>query len=263
MKNGRFILIILFFVFIRLDSFAQGNTSLFKDKIAVIEKRGQEIADYEKAAIKATDLLLASNPDKSKLSIYVAVKEPHLWRVYFGKVSNKGFKAGYVYSCPDGQFSRMTQEKNMDNISDEVIYLAKAVSLALDSLGTHRQFAKYNPDAFREKDGTITVYLMPGNEVADNMIIGGDFRLSISNDASRLLNKTKLHDSFIKFPLHKSNQEATMHTHILGLPTETDVALTILNPSIAPHCVVDEIGIWKIDTNGKISFVYSWNEGTR
>lgn len=228
-----------------------------QNEIKRIEDRGKQIANYERAAIRATDLMLTSNPDKSKLEVYVAVNQNNRWMVYFGKITDKGFETDYIYSCPDGQFDQMKPEQNDQNISTEAFYFAKAVSLAGDFIAQEMTSPRYNTNVFREQDGTITVYFIPGNKEPDTVILGGDFKVSISNDALKVLNKTKLHTSFLKMPLKEEKGQQTagaFHTHILGdLPTETDVALIILNPVLAPHYITAQTWMSKINADGQIT----------
>ena len=228
-----------------------------QEEIKRIEARGKQIANYERAAIRATDLMLAHHPDKSKLGIYVAVNQNNKWTVYFGKLVDKGLEAEYVYSCPDGQFDQMKPDENDKNISTEAFYFAKAVSLARDSIAQEMTFPRYNTNVFREQDGKITVYFIPGNKELDTVILGGDFKVSVSNDASKILNKTKLHANSLTFSLKAEKDRPTaaaFHTHVLSeLPTETDVALILLYPVLAPHYVTAQTWMSKINADGQIT----------
>lgn len=230
-------------------------------EITKIEKRGKEIADYERAAIRATDLLLMSKPDQSKLEIYIAINHNGAWMVYFGKISEDGneFIVTYLYSCPDGLFREMKVVQNVKVASKDILPLAKAVRLALRSIEI--RFPKYNTNVFREEDGTITVYLTPGNEKSEVILFGGDFKLSISPDGTKVLNKTLLHKSVLELPLHMKNgrdreSAGAFHTHVLNdLPTETDIALILLNPQLAPHYIAGPTWFSRIDVNGKITIL--------
>lgn len=137
------------------------------------------------------------------------------------------------------------------------LFLSKAVDLALKTTEPTMEYSYYNPSAFREEDNTITVYLQPRNQEPDVILIGGDFKVSISSDGSRVLNKTKLHNSILKVQLEfKNGQEpaGAFHTHVLSdLPTETDVALVLLNPKLAPHYIAGQKWMSKIDADGKVS----------
>lgn len=228
-------------------------------EIAKIEKRGKEIADYERAAIRATDLLLTSKPDQSKLEIYIAINHDGIWMVYFGKISEdrNEFIVAHFYSCPNGLFREMKVVQNVKVASKDILPLAKAIKLALRSIET--RFPKYNTNVFREGNGTITVYLTPGNEKPEVILFGGDYKLSISPDGTKVLNRTLFHKSVLELPLHmKDGRESAgaFHTHVLNdLPTETDIALILLNPQLAPHFIAGPIWFSRIDVNGKITIL--------
>jgi hypothetical protein len=243
-------------------SLAQDTPS--KEEIGKIEDRGREIASYEKAAIKSTDLLLASKPDKSKLGSYLAVKQNNNWLVYFGKNTDKDFEIQYIYFCPEGRFSEMKGlnqseiEKGIKQSFPENLYqLAKDIDVAFKSIASDAKFPRYNTNVFREEDDTITVYLTPGNEDPKIIgILGGDFKISVSKDASEVIRKEKLHASYLKLTTPPKDVAGSYETHVLGdLPTETDVALIILNPVLAPHFITGKTWMSKIDADGKITIL--------
>lgn len=229
------------------------------EEIAKIEKRGKEIANYEQAAIMATDLLLASNPDKDKLGTYVAINKNKMWAVFFGKNIDNKFQLGYFYSCPDGEFDKMRAEKELKDVPRDVYDFTQAVNLATKAIELDVEFPPYNPSVFREDDGTITVYFLPGNKDPNVILIGGDFKVSISGDATKVLNKTKLHTNVLNVPINfkeGEKPEAGFHTHVLiDLPTETDVALVLMNPQMGPHFITGRTWMSKIDPNGKINIL--------
>jgi hypothetical protein len=193
-KLLRIILLVSIYLTIAPNLFA-GEVYPAVEEIAKIEKRGKEIADYERSSVGITDLLLSRATD-------LALK----------------------------------------NIEPEII-----------------QSSTYNPIVIREKDGTITVYLLPVNQEPNVTLIGGDFRISISGDITKVLNKEKLHNAILKVPLElKPGQEpaGAFHTHVMNdLPTETDVALILLNPKLAPHYIAGPKLMSRIDADGKITIM--------
>ena len=107
-----------------------------------IEARARQIAGYERAAIRATDLLLAKNPDRSKMGVYVAVHSNKAWTVYFGKLSadRMRFATAYAYSCPDTAFKEMKAIKVQAVASKGPVELARATQLALKSISKEAKF---------------------------------------------------------------------------------------------------------------------------
>jgi hypothetical protein len=223
------------------------------EELGMIELRGSQIAEYQRLTIKAAELLPPGRPDLEKLENYVAVKEPGLWSVYFGRVSDYGskFHAAYIYSCPAGAPDQMKLQDSGRNIYGEVLELAKAVKLAVHSIAGPMQFPRYNTYVFREQDGTITAYLIPGNDLPGTAILGGDFKFSISKNGSKIINKTKLHKEALEIPL--TGNSAAFNKHLAdGLPAETDVSFVLLYPMVAPHYVIGPKWMSRIDADGKI-----------
>lgn len=228
------------------------------EDIIFAEKRGLEIADYERAAMKATDMLLAHALDASKLGVYVAEKTGGTWTVYFGRVIGEraAFEAAYVYSCPENSPQKM-KAVPVPGIPVEVAQRARAVSAALKAIEFDAK-GLYNTSVFREEDGTLTVYLLPGNKNPDIVLLGGDFKVMLSPDGSQVIKKFPLHRTMLEISVapKEGKPAGAFHTHILDdIPTETDVALVLLYPSLAPHSVMGREWFSQIDKNGKITIL--------
>jgi len=248
--------------------------ALSLEEIADIEERGRQIADYERAAIKTTDIFLAGNPDLSKVDVYLAINKDNKWIVYFGKLLDEKneFKVAETIIYPDCLNSELIELESIEPVKDievstEIFQLAKAIKLALRSISEDAQFTKYNINVFREKDGSITVYITPGNENPDVVLLGGDFKISVSSDGSEVLNKIKLHNSVLKMSLLSEGGKelvAAYHTHVLNdLPAETDIAIILLNPQLAPHFVTGPKWMSQIDADGKISILGKTEEALK
>ncbi len=226
------------------------------EEVIFAEKRGGEIAEYERAAMKATDMLLTRKHDASKLGLYVAEKTGGAWTVYFGRFSGGGaaFEAAYVFSGPESALKQM-KAVTIRDVPVEITQRARAVNAALKALEFEARGEFYNPSVFREEDGTLAVYLLPGNKNPDIILLGGDFKVIVSSDGSQVLRKIPLHRTVLEIPSapKEGKPEGAFHTHILDdLPTETDVAQVILYPVLAPHSVMGREWFSQIDKNGKI-----------
>jgi len=232
---------------------------LSPEDIIFAEKRGMEIAQYERVAVKATDLLLELKPDQSKLGVYIADKIGGAWKVYFGRVSGEGagFEAAYVFSCPENSLKKM-KTIPVTKIPVEIIQRAQAVSAALKALEFDVRGGAYNTSVFREEDGMLTVYVVPGNKNPDVALLGGDFKVFVSPDGSQVVKKVPLHRAILEIPIapKEGKPAGSFHTHILDdIPTETDVAQVILYPSLAPHSILGREWFSQIDKNGKITIL--------
>jgi hypothetical protein len=199
-------------------------------------------------------MLLEKKPDRSPTGLYFAIKKDKRWWVYFGRMSDDGnnFILGYSYVCPDGRYQEMIEIPNGE-VDAGMLQFARAIKSAFSAI--ELKYRRYNPNVFREGDDTITVYIAPGNETED-LRLGGDHKITVSSDGAKVLNVKELHKTLLSFPPADKNKAASFHTHLLtDLPTETDVAAVLLNPSLAPHYVVAEKWITRIDKDGKISLV--------
>lgn len=249
--KGLFAVLILFTLC--ESAFCEEQAPSFEE-LGMIELRGRQIAEYERVALKAAELLPPGRPDLERLENYVAIKEPGIWRVYFGKVSDDGgkFNAAYIYFCPADSFDQMQLQGADQEISGEILELARAVRLAVHSIAGPMQFPRYNTDVFREQDGTITAYLLPGNEKPGIAVLGGDFKFLISKDGTRVIKKSKLHKEAMEIPLTGNSEAFNKHLSDSSLPAETDVAFVLLYPILASHYVVGPKWMSRIDSDGKI-----------
>jgi hypothetical protein len=249
-------LVVLCCCFCVSPALCEDELSLSPEDIIFAEKRGIEIAQYERVAMKATDILLELKPDQSKLGVYIAEKTNGAWKVYFGRVVGEGagFQAAYVFSCPENSLKKM-KAVPVSEISVEITQRAQAVSAALKALEFDARGGSYNTSVFREEDGTLTVYLLPGNKNPDVVLLGGDFKVLVSPDGSQVDRKIPLHRTVLEMPVapKEGKPAGAFHTHILDdIPTETDVAQVILYPSLAPHSILGREWFSQIDKNGKI-----------
>ena len=216
-----------------------------------ITMRGRVIAQYEIAAANATDVLMATNPDRSGMEMFLATGSQEDWNVYFGKLSEDkaSFEVAYGLSCKQGNCSMGPSDS-----TEDLVPLARAVDVAQHSIEPKTD--RYNVNVLREADGTITVYFTPGNTNPDIVLLGGDYRVSVSGDGNKVLKSTPLHVSILEQAIKGPEGGrilGTMITNILTeTPNETDVAMTILNPVISPRLVVCENWMYRIEKNGDI-----------
>ncbi|GEM_PF-6307171 len=227
--------------------------------IARIEARGQQIAGHERAVIRATDLLMASKQDVGSVDTYLAVPSDGGWTVYFGKLSNEGFAAPFVYVCA-AESCQASPSGIPNTAPPEVASLAKAISLVRSvapPIPPGAPFSQFNVAVFREPDNTITAYLTPGNEDPRAILLGGDVKISISADGASVLSQTELHNTTLRIPLSLPDGKqpaGAYHTHVVSeLPTETDVALMLLHPVLAPHFIAGPQWMTQVDSAGKIT----------
>lgn len=111
--------------------------------------------------------------------------------------------------------------------------------------------------AFRERDGTFTVYLLPHGEPGGPAVFGADLVVRVMSSGRQVLSVEAAHATTTDVPLAgRSVGQPTLHTHASGdLPTPGDVALVRLHPSLAPHLVLTPQSMFRIDAAGAITYL--------
>lgn len=244
------------------------------EALTLIENRAILLADYERAVTKATQLLTANTQNRySAFESYIALKEKAMWLVFFGHIQDEvgAFLITNSFQCSDLSCDKMASVEDLKINAREIFELAKAAQLALLFLGVN--FSDYDTKVFREKDRSVTVYVTPSSKKEGIELIGGDFKFSISPDASEIFTKTTLHKNILEVPMPSSGTNKVaggFHTHVLNdLPTETDVAFILLNPQLAPNYIVGPTWMSYIDANGRIKVlgktkeILEWTEENR
>lgn len=239
-------------------------------------ERGQEIYEYERLAWVATDMLLASKPDSSRTNMWLEVPEGNRRYIFFGKFTkpeNSGdpaerFSAAYAYWAPIGNPSDIHW---MDGSHDLPAVLSQ-IDASLQPLAHAADLIRHQPspwhlpwnyDVFREKDGTITGYLMPGNSDNNVIPIGGDFRITLDATGTKILKTVTLHKSYLPMstapPPGAAKTAAMWHSHTLDedLPPETDLGILQLYPGGLPHYLMTRYGLFCFTEKHQLLFIES------
>lgn len=143
------------------------------------------------------------------------------------------------------------------------------------SLGEAETATVARPDAgrpfedavIREKDGTFTVYLISHHEEAGEetpkegqpgrVRFGRDFLIRVAASGRQVLSVEALHKGATSVPLApRPAGQPTLHAHDQGdLPTPTDVAQVLRNRSLAPHLVLTPVSMFRIDSEGELTWL--------
>ncbi|MBP1771576.1 MAG: hypothetical protein H6P99_739 [Holophagaceae bacterium] len=226
-------------------------------------KRSQEIFEYERLAWVASDLLMEKKPDQRDLGLWVELVANQKRMIFFGRFKDaadpkekpEGFAVVYGFWAPVGKPSEVheldigKEIRSSPEAFKELPDLAEAAALARkhpSSLGMG-----WNYSVFREPDRTITAYLMPANSEPGIVPIGGDFRLTLAPDGTKILKTVALHRSYLKMPINPPNADKAkpaggFHTHTLeeDLPPETDAAVLMLYADPHPHYLLTRKGLF-------------------
>lgn len=253
------------------------------------EQRGQEIFEYERLAWVASDMLVASHPAPGQADMWVEVPNGNRRYILFGRFKTPkdppeqpdGFFALFIYWAPIGKpdevhavpppaaqkpASTDEETKRLIEATKDVFPLAQAADLIRHQPSPWHM--TWNYDVFREKDGTITGYLLPGNMDASVIPIGGDFRITLDSTGTKILKTVTLHKSYLPMSTQGGpNGEKTVggyHTHTLeeDLPPETDLGVLRLYPGGVPHFLVTRFGVFKFTDQYKLIYLGTLKEFT-
>ncbi|MBS1785034.1 MAG: hypothetical protein JST24_06370 [Acidobacteria bacterium] len=249
--------------------------------------RGQEIYEYERLAWVASDMLVASHADPKEAGMWVEVPSRDRRYIFFGRFKTpqdpvnrpEGFGAPYVFWAPIGKPDEVhlvpvpssEQAKTPDEETKRLTAAASEVeplALAADLIRKQPSpwHMPWNYDVFREKDGTITGYLMPGNTDGGVLPIGGDFRITLDASGTKILKTVTLHKSCLpmKFQVGPNGEQAVAgyHTHTLDedLPPETDLGILHLYPGGVPHFLMTRYGLFEFTKDYDLRFVETKDE---
>ena len=234
------------------------------DEARAIEARGRLIAEYELVLRRASELLFSTKAEHMVAGHYFALKKENNWTFYFGSLAEGDhvFTTRYTFSFKDDAIEKMKEVKTDKTPAPaEVLQLARAVKLALGAVDA--AWPQRRIMAFAEPDASVSVYIVPENEKEDSVLLGGDVKLIISPspDGLKVAKNEPLHSGTLLVPLtveEGKERAAGYHLHVTtDLPVETDVALVILHPQLAPHYVVGKKWISKLNPDGTISVLGS------
>src|SRR5262245_61226145 len=118
--------------------------------------------------------------------------------------------------------------------------------------------APFDEAVFKEKGaGAYVVYLQTRPERADAARFGSDVRMRISGDGMQVGEVAPLPDATVTVAVPaRPGATPTLHSHAQGdLPTETDVAVVLDHPTIAPHLVLTPRHMFRIEADGRIQWL--------
>jgi hypothetical protein len=202
-----------------------------------IRLRAMYIVDAERAAIRATDLLLEmKDRDDSRLQMFLTVPHGDSWYAVFGKLDAKDtFVPGYAFRALRAVPERMTP-MDVAELPADFSAPARAVRAATQRATAVHGRRQVNPVVYQQ-EGRLTVYVMQGFHEPGVYLLGGDFRFEFSPDGRTVLEEHALHKSIIAVDLRQRAPEgqvaAHFHTHVLFPgPVETEWALLMLYPEL-------------------------------
>ena len=223
-----------------------------------ITARGRMLAEYDVAAWRATDAVMALNPVKGNAPSYIAKKTDAGWVVAFGRFDDTRDKFLIVYLATQGATPQ--EFKAAQNIPFQedrgFFYLgAKAVEACKRTFqGENRP---YNFAVLPAEAGQMYVYIYPAQTKKGIYPLGGDVRYLISADVSAILEKRQLHKSILEIDPPRippgAKAEGGYHTHVLSdVPEDTDVFYVLTRKPLGSEFIGAGKRVYKIEPDGTI-----------
>jgi hypothetical protein len=225
------------------------DAPLSKAALEAVRKRAMYIADAERAAIRATDLLLEmKDRDASKLGSFLTVPRGDSWYGLFGKLDDQGtFVPAYAFRSPRAVPEKM-EPLPLSALAGDFSAEARAVATALKRAHAVHGRPQLNPVVHAEEGG-LSVYVLQGFHERGLYVLGGDFRFDFSPDGRKVLKEVALHKGLISVDRREDSEGqravAFVHSHLLfSGPVETEWALLMLYPELNALYVTDLGSRW-------------------
>jgi hypothetical protein len=225
--------------------------------LAQITGRGKLLAEYDDAAWKATDAMIASGLPRTARRFF-ARKQGNMWWVVFGRPApdRTSFLVDYEATWAPGTksaFGRKIAPPRQD--VGEWLNYSKAADKVLS---VYKPPQQVNYAVLPTARGYY-VYFYPGSTEPGTWLLGGDYRFLVSRDAAQVLETRQLHKSIIPYSAEPGKTIALgYHTAIMdNLPEDTDVLHVLSRRPAVPELVVTEDWVFKILTNGAIKYMGS------
>ena len=239
---------------------AEKPKPLSTEQLAEITTRGRLLFEYDQAAWHASDSVLATKPDDSKVEGYVAQKSGTVWTVAFGRFNGKRDRFLIAYEAFQAADPRQFTVKALDPPKeDSGFILAAATALDIALKDFQRPNRPYNTMVLPASGGQMYVYLVPAQTEPGRYPLGGDVRYLFSADGKTFSEKRQLHASILEVTESaKPGQTlaARFHTHVLSdVPEDTDVFHVLRQENPLPETVSTRHSIYRVNKDGTIAVV--------
>ncbi len=230
---------------------AQQGSAEPKADFGAITARGRALFEYDQAAARGTDAIVALKPDAKGLAHYVCTKTSSGWVVFVPRWDEAHDRLSVVYEARENA-GRFTARKLDPPVpaGDELTARERAIETALADFPPPNR--RYNIAVLPSSDHNLFVYLYPGQTEAVSYPIGGDIRYTVSWDGKGIVEKRKLHNTLLEYPL-KPGQKSGYHTHdVTDVPEDTDVLYVLSRKPSMPEIVGTPNQLFTIDRQGNI-----------
>ena len=220
------------------------------EELRDLEDRGRRIALYFEAVREAEELARSAGHDLRPDRVLV-VAERDAWRVVFLRdVVEQGRKQGLKVQA-EVPFNPVVGELG-------AIRIAIPPRSATAAVASHaRALDVAEASVFREADGSFNVYLKSKSDDPGLVRFGGDLRVRVASTGRQKMELEALHgEPVLVSRAPRAAGSPTIHEHAPGdLPSPTDVAEILRDPSLAPHLVLTSRWMFRVDAQGNVTYL--------
>ena len=230
--------------------------------LRAITDAGKRIAAYHEAIAGSRAALSQRQPDQGERA--VVADRNGVMHVFFLRREVVGQETRGWVPVADATWQPRAGEVSSLVLMDaskappaDVVQHLRALEAARSGVGARPggPAPPFDEAVFKEK-GSIgyTVYLQTRPERADAARFGSDVRVRVSGDGMQVAEIVPLHDATTTVAVPaRPGASPTLHSHAQGdLPTETDVAVVLNHPALAPHLVLTPRHMFRIESDGRI-----------
>ena len=250
---------LLFLLIASISVLAQREKPADEVELKGITERGKILAEYDIAAWSSTDAVIALNPKQGSFTGFVARKNGSLWTVVYGKLNEKKDKYLIAYEAIQTTSPTEFKVQFFDKPKEDsgfFLAAANAVETAKSAFVPAEQ-RPYNVAVLDNKEKQFLVYFVPAQTETGIFPLGGDMRITISSDGSKVLQSRQLHKSIIEFQLPKGQKPVSgYHTAILDdVPEDTDVFHVLAREPKVPELIVTQRFVYNVAVDGTIRYL--------
>jgi len=233
--------------------------------LQAITDTGRRIAAYHEAVGRTRAALAGEHADVKEARAVVADRNG-VTHVYFFKKDESGPQARGWVLIADAIYQPRAGEVGATVFPDRAKAPPADAVTHLRALEAGRAGATARPGGptgpwdeavFKEKAGAAYVVYLQSQSAPGSARFGADVRLRISGDGMQVGEMTPLHGETSTVPVPaRPGASPTLHSHTQGdLPTETDVAVVLEHPTIAPHLLLTPHHMFRIEADGRLSYL--------